>query len=385
MTNSASIIIIDDNKETRNLLSDMIQTLGHIPILAENGLSALTQIKKRQPDLVLLDILMPEMDGYEVLSRIKGDSNLSHIPVIIITAVDDMESAVKCIKKGADDYLTKPFIPALLKARIENSLKKKRLQDQEKEYSAHLGDEIRRKTKELSEAYDRLKIVDKTKSDFLNLISHELRTPLSGVLGTAEILIGDDLDNAARNEFKEMFEISKKKILAILDGALLLTQIEVTGKSFPLKPTSIQRVLKFSADILDGFARSREVEIGIVPNCNAQVLCNQELLVKAMASLLETAIQFSTKNGKVSFSCEFVENEISIGIRAAGRTISEEAIPRFFEVFSITESMGPGCDLGLGPPVAQRIIKLFNGSITVENQTSGIYFTVRLKRIKNNE
>ncbi|MGR3310719.1 MAG: response regulator [Candidatus Brocadiales bacterium] len=133
MTNPARILIVDDNEANRTVLNDLVIALGHISVLAENGLSALGQMEKQPADLVLLDILMPEMDGYEVLNRIKGDNDLRYIPVIMISAVDEIESVVQCIEKGADDYLTKPFNPTLLKARIGACLEKKRLQDVERE------------------------------------------------------------------------------------------------------------------------------------------------------------------------------------------------------------------------------------------------------------
>jgi serine phosphatase RsbU (regulator of sigma subunit) len=129
MANKSRILIVEDNETDRKLLYDMMITLGHKPILAENGLTALSMIKKEPPDLVLLDILMPEMDAYEVLDRMEEDKSMHHIPVIMITAINEIESAARCIAKGADDYLIKPFNPTLLKARIIGSLEKKRLHD----------------------------------------------------------------------------------------------------------------------------------------------------------------------------------------------------------------------------------------------------------------
>lgn len=136
----ANILIVDDNERNLNVLNKMMQALGHTPILAENGVTALAHVKKQHPDIVLLDILMPKMDGYEVLNRIKENSSLRHIPVIMISAIDEMESVVRCIEKGADDYLVKPFNPTLLKARIGACLEKKQLRDQEEKYRQQIED-----------------------------------------------------------------------------------------------------------------------------------------------------------------------------------------------------------------------------------------------------
>jgi CheY-like chemotaxis protein len=115
-TNKHKILIVDDLEPNRMVLNDQVESLGHNPIMAENGVSALGQINSENPDLVLLDIMMPEMDGYQVLETMKADTNFRHIPVIMISALDELESVVRCIQKGAVDYLVKPFNPILLKA-----------------------------------------------------------------------------------------------------------------------------------------------------------------------------------------------------------------------------------------------------------------------------
>ena len=140
MNNPVTILVVDDDKMNRDLLHELILALSYTPILADNGLSALAQIKKQPPDLVLLDILMPEMDGYEVLKHMKNDNVLRHIPVIMISAVDETESVGQCIEEGADDYLLKPFNQTLLRARIGASLDRKQLHDQEQKYQQQIED-----------------------------------------------------------------------------------------------------------------------------------------------------------------------------------------------------------------------------------------------------
>ena len=128
------ILVVDDNRLNRLKLSRGLEQQGHIVAAAENGQQALEMVRAHSFDLVLLDIVMPEMDGYQVLERMKGDNTLRDIPVIVISAVDEMDSIVKCIKMGAEDYLPKPFDPVLLRARIGASLEKKWLRDQEQAY-----------------------------------------------------------------------------------------------------------------------------------------------------------------------------------------------------------------------------------------------------------
>ncbi len=124
------ILVVDDNEMNRDMLSRRLTRQGHEVVVAEDGQRALTLIGERAYDLILLDIMMPKMNGYEVLERMKADSNLQNIPVIMISAVDDLDSVVKCIEMGAEDYLFKPFNPVLLKARVDATLEKRRLYHQ---------------------------------------------------------------------------------------------------------------------------------------------------------------------------------------------------------------------------------------------------------------
>lgn len=126
----ARVLVVDDLEVNRELLARRVGRLGHDAGFAENGKVALDQLRAGAWDLVLLDITMPEMDGYETLRRIKDDAALAHIPVIMVSAIDETDSVVRCVELGADDYLTKPFNPVILRARIESSLNKKRLADQ---------------------------------------------------------------------------------------------------------------------------------------------------------------------------------------------------------------------------------------------------------------
>jgi adenylate cyclase len=125
------ILAVDDNQINREMLSRRLVREGYTVATAENGRRALEMIRQQSFDLVLLDVMMPEMNGYEVLARLKADEALRHIPVIVISALDELDSVVRCIESGAEDYLPKPFNPVLLKARIGASLEKKRLRDRE--------------------------------------------------------------------------------------------------------------------------------------------------------------------------------------------------------------------------------------------------------------
>ena len=133
------VLVVDDNPANREMLGRRLEREGHQVQLAAGGREALELLRARRVDLVLLDVMMPELDGYEVLRQLKGDSTLRDIPVLMISAVDEIESVVRCIELGAEDYLPKPFDPVLLRARIGACLEKKRLRDREAQHVRELA------------------------------------------------------------------------------------------------------------------------------------------------------------------------------------------------------------------------------------------------------
>jgi len=149
---SGKILVVDDNEMNRDMLSRHLKRQGHSVNEAESGAEALQIIQREDYDIIILDLMMPGMNGYQVLERIKQDQKLSRIPVIMISALDEMESLIRCIEMGAEDYLPKTLDPILLKARINASLEKKRLQEKEKGYINAILESQRYLANELNEA-----------------------------------------------------------------------------------------------------------------------------------------------------------------------------------------------------------------------------------------
>jgi adenylate cyclase len=152
-----TLLVVDDNEDNRYTLTNRLKRQGYTDVVTANdGRQALELLRARPCDLVLLDIMMPELNGYQVLEQLKGDDRLRHIPVIMISAVDEMDSVVRCIELGAEDYLQKPFNPTLLRARIGACLEKKRLRDQLVEWNRTLEQRVEEKVAEV-ERLGRLK------------------------------------------------------------------------------------------------------------------------------------------------------------------------------------------------------------------------------------
>src|ERR1700722_12738467 len=219
------IMIVDDNPANLKLLEDMLVQRGHKIRSFPLGRLALEAAKKHSPDLILLDINMPEMNGYDVCERLKSIKDLASIPVIFLSALGETEDKVKAFQVGAVDYVSKPFRLEEIHARVETHLKLQDLQKASKLQNRRLEEAVEARTLELAIANERLTILDRSKNDFLKLIAHELRTPLNGLLGSSELFL-EAMPAKANDALKGVYKRSRQRILTILDDALLLTEID---------------------------------------------------------------------------------------------------------------------------------------------------------------
>ena len=377
----SNIMVVDDNPDNLKVLEDMLRQEGYEVRSFPRGRLALTAAMRNPPDLILLDINMPEMNGYEVCEHLKSTEEVSGIPVIFLSALDETEDKVKAFRTGAVDYISKPFQFEEVQARVETHLKVHALQLALKQQNEHLEETVAARTRELAQANERLTMLDRSKSDFLNLISHEFRTPLVGLFGISELILEEMSSTVEHNELKEMFEHSRRRILSILDDALLLTHIDVNGENLRSAPVSLSAALSRAIESTTEFAESHHVKLNPVPADLGLVLGDEDMLVRAFHALLETAVKFSEEGETVRTECEVVADSRRVIIEGHGRQIPSPAMAKFFDIFSIGEAITPGGDLGLGPPVAYRILSLFGASVGVANldHLPGIRLTVSLK------
>lgn len=373
-----SIMVVDDQPVNLKLLEEMLKELGYGVRSFPRGRLALAAAVQHPPDLILLDINMPEMDGFEVCRQLKANVKLSRIPVIFLSALNETEDKVRAFQAGGVDYITKPFQCDEMRSRMETHLQLHQLQKALQEQNDQLEEIVRSRTRELAEALARVEILDQSKGDFLNLISHEFRTPLNGLLGIAEILL--DASGSESKEFREMFDESRRRIMTILDHALLLTQIDIEGDKFAMERVSLPSLLSAALEAATEFARSRNVTLVLEPTDSAVVLGTMDLLVKAFQALLETAVKFSDPGGTVRIVCSYPPKAAHVAIESQGRSLPASAIPKFFDIFSIGETITQGGDLGLGTSLAHRILSLCGGSAAIKNRLpSGIEMTVALR------
>ncbi|MCY2988978.1 MAG: response regulator [Planctomycetota bacterium] len=368
-----NLLIVDDLPANLELLIGMLQDRGFRVRPVASGERALQAARSEPPDLVLLDINMPEMDGYEVCRRLKADATLKAIPVIFISAMDGVIDKVKAFSAGGVDHIAKPFHLEEVESRVRTHLELACLRRDLEELVAH-------RTRELARANARLAILDQAKSDFLTLISHEIRTPLSGICGAVELLLMTHEEHPDTADWAKMYDVSRRRLITLIDDALLLTKIGVDAETGATPSCRLGDALNSARAAASPLAETRGVQVAPAPPNSGQVRGTQNYLARALQSLLETAIKFAHAGTTVRLTEATAPGEISVFIETQGGTIPPAVLPRFFDLLAVSESFIGVDALGLGPPLAERIVTLYGGTVSVENLApSGIRLLVCLK------
>ena len=375
------ILIVEDAQTNIDILLELLGEIYDVAV-ALTGEDALNIKDTFKPNLILLDIEMPGMDGFEVCKRLKDNKKSCHIPVIFLTAKSSQETVVAGLNLGAADFVTKPFLPAELQARVRTQLalgqaleKEKSLLAEIKEYNNILSLKVEERDKELKLTYGQLALLDKTKGEFLSLISHELRTPMNGILAPIMTLLPDDRElNEDEKWAKEIFNTSYARLLNVVDEAALLTEIELneqllTSNKFGLK------------DVIDSFTElNPALNFTIKHLQEMEVTGTPELYLKAFSALVETALKFSDDVRPVEIWVGLQAEQKTIRITSWGYLVPEDLLPNLFKIYSFASPLTPKGDLGLKPPIADKIIRLFGGRIEARNHAeNGTEFTVLLK------
>jgi DNA-binding response OmpR family regulator len=228
----ARILIVDDERQNRQLLEIMLAPEGFVLLTAASGDEALTMVARQPPDLILLDIMMPRMDGYQVVARIKGDLATKNIPVIMVTALDDHDARMLVLGAGAEDFLTKPVDRAELCMRVRNLLRLKAYGDYHDKYRQAHDSEVRSRTAALVEnerlqrtATDAAAAAPRSTSELLANVSHEIRTPLKGVIAMADRLLEIELTPEQR-EYLQIVKSSAADLLIVINDFVDVSRLE---------------------------------------------------------------------------------------------------------------------------------------------------------------
>ncbi|MBT3376045.1 MAG: hybrid sensor histidine kinase/response regulator [Lentisphaerae bacterium] len=370
------VMLVDDESQNLEVLEQMLMADSHKVLAFPRGDLALKAAEAAPPDLVLLDIRMPEMDGYEVCMRFKENERLSGIPIIFLSALADPEDKVRAFEAGGVDYVTKPLSEVEVLARVRTQLALSR-------YRLQLEDVVRERSAQLAEAHRRLSVWDKAKSEWLNRLSHEMRTPLQGILCVADLLFDCVDDGTAMESLAELrpgYELSRARMLKLIEDSMLLSEIDVADERFGVESVTLAQVA--SEVVADQRLLQRDVCLCVSPPAAGDVcvLADRSLLTRALRDLLHVAMCCVRSDETISVEVSLLDDgEVAVTVATNGRRLPSDDLHTFFDVGGQRTLLTGGGDFGLGPALAKRIAELFCGRVSVSNgEQAGIVVQIVL-------
>lgn len=362
MSERAKVLVVDDDASVREAFQAILAADNHEVSFATNGAEALAELQKHVPDVILLDVMMPQMDGYEVCRRLKGDHRLAHVPVVLVTVLESKEDLVRGLDAGADEFLTKPVAAVELRARVRSMLR-------------------------IKSQHDRLKAALKTREDLANMIVHDMRAPLNVMMVHAEWLAKTDNAAAGGQKRAEAILSQAERVNAFLNDMLMLAKLEA-GKLI-LSRAALDVGELVSAMELEhrAVAESRGISFSVERPAGARyVMLDPTLFGRVLDNLLSNAVKYSKTGDTVRLVIRYTEKAgsrpagIRIEVQDQGPGIPDPEKARIFEQFEIIEQRQRGVSqIGLGLSFSKLAVEAHGGRISVvDNQPKGSIFVVEL-------
>jgi two-component system sensor histidine kinase/response regulator len=378
LSHRPTILVVDDTPQNLALMRDLLET-DYTVKLAPSGERALKISKNQPPDMVLLDIMMPEMDGYEVCRQLKADPLTADIPVIFFTAKTETQDEQMGFALGAADYITKPISPPIVLARVRAHLLFKQARDA-----------LERRNREDKQRFDSALAqqveLNTLKSTFVAMTSHEFRTPLTSILVSQSLLRNycDRLPVDERNGLLDSIEASVKRMVLMLDQVLTIGRADAQLLSFSPKPFNLLTLCHQLRDEANATQTISGNELTARVSLEAaledqDILADEKLLRHILGNLLSNAIKYSPEGKEAVFSAYRAGNDLCFEVRDQGIGIPAADLPRLFGDFHRASNVGNIPGTGLGLAIVKRAVESHGGRISVASEPGqGTRFTVTI-------
>ena len=388
---TATLLVVEDNEWVQNYVARIFRGKYHI-VIARDGVEAMQYLKNKTPDLIILDLVMPRMDGAQVFEKLKDNRKWRNIPVIMFSAMSEEEHKLEGLEAGADDYIAKPFNPRELRARVRNLI---RMREQERDLEklnsnletrvqtqvAMILAERRRYERELVAERDRAEASDRLKGFILRNMSHEIRTPITNILGFAEVL--SERVNTQDVQFTRYIQSNGRRLLdtvtAILDFSKLATD------SFEILPadTDVAEVVRDAGKRYQDAAAEKHLDLRVeTPEGGKTARLDRAAVDRILNHLIGNAIKF-TDEGGIIVRASLEADTVRLEVEDSGIGISDDFRDELFTPFR-QESEGDSRSFegtGLGLAICRQLCELMGGQIEVTTQKgSGSTFQVTIPR-----
>ncbi len=380
---AARILVVDDVEANVLVLSKMVKVLGHVPLSAADGETAIVRARAESPDLILMDVMMPGIDGIEATRRLKADPATRLIPVVVVTALTDADSRRKALEAGADDFVSKPVDSLELQFRVRALLAVKRTYD-----------ELERARAGAAEA-------ERLKAEFLASVSHELRTPLTAIASAAKILVRYGIERPETvTKFAPIIVEQTNRMTRLLDGVLDLTRLQEGQGGWRDQSFSAEEVVLEAAEMFGPVTQEKEISLQVQvrpaePGLGF-VRGDRDRLTQVLVNLASNAVKFTPTRGTIRISSARVPSEEAsrwgilvapgrgaylIAVEDNGIGIAPENQQLVFERFRqvIDAQHGKPQGTGLGLAICREIVERLGGRILLRSALGkGSQFTVAL-------
>ena len=346
------ILVVDDEDLNRELLRELLEADGHSVGEARNGMHALTQVAKQKPDLLLLDVMMPEMDGFEVCRLLKNNDETAAIPVIMVTSLNDREDRLKGIQSGAQDFLTKPIDAQDVKLRSRNAISAKYLHDR------------------VQEDLIKLQELEEMRENLVHMIVHDMRNSLTGLLGRLE-LIQIETSNSLKQPHVDDLEAaisSAEQVNTMVTDLLDLSRLEAGKMPLETCQTNLFDLMKKTLTSLDTLAQRYDIQVQPPTQC-VNTICDPNLIRRTIENLLGNAFKFTPTGGRINIDLTSGENHVEVSVRDSGPGISAKDQKLIFSKFG-QASLGRQnrtSSSGIGLAFCKQAIEAHGGLIWVES------------------
>ncbi len=363
----STVLIIDDDPVNLGVLFDYLGNLGFEILLSQDGKSAVLQAEQEQPDVILLDVIMPGIEGFETCRRLKSNQNTKDIPVIFITALTDTADKVQGFEVGGVDYITKPLQYEEVLARVK----------------AHLT--IRKQQQHIQKQNEHLRELNVSKDRFFSIIAHDLRGPLSSLRNLAQ-LVTENFDNYRPDEFKKMISLqytATENLYKLMDNLLTWSRIQRGMIDYRPQQMDLRMIIVRNVTLLTPNAEQKQITLKNLVQEQMGVYADLNMVDTVVRNLISNALKFTKPGGIVAVSVAQDEQYVEVSISDTGVGIPEKTLPLLFRIDVNCKRLGTAREegTGLGLILCKEFVERHSGRIWVESEVGkGTTFRFTLPR-----
>jgi two-component system, sensor histidine kinase and response regulator len=356
METTPIILIIDDEPDNFDVIDTLLANEGYELGYVSNAKQAFNLLKTSQPDVILLDVMMPEMNGIEFCKLFKANPQWSNIPVIMVTALSTKEDLSQCLEAGADDFISKPVNGTEVRARVRSMLR-------------------------IKQQYDRIKMLMQLREDMVNMIVHDLRNPLTGIIWSTELLKKPGLSPERQQKKIQQIEASSSQLQVMIDSLLMMAKLESGKMMLNFKTIDLGELCTSVIQDFELNASNKNVTlVPDLPPLGGNVSVDAVIFRRVIDNLLSNAIKFSPSETQILLQAKYLENGGAIvKVIDSGLGVGEQTRKTLFQKYEIGTIQEGVSQIGLGLAFCKIAIEAHGGSISLEdNHPKGSIFTIHI-------